>query len=131
MSQGTNIFQQSIYEEKKMSKKYHLRERAFLNIKTDMRAYIIAIVEDTRHIHTCCRDHRYSGEIVVKMSDCYDDVALDFDLSTKDERENSLFKARKIVDVFTAFRDAIELEAAAMEERESVNLHERAMAAVH
>lgn len=114
-----------------MSKKYHVRERAFLNIRTDMRAYIIAIVEDTQHIHTCCRDHPYHGEITLKMSDCFDDIALDFDLSTKDERENSLFKIRKIVEVMTAFRDAVELEAAAIDAREVVNLHERAKAAVH
>ena len=114
-----------------MSKKYHVRERTFLNVKTDMRAYIIAIVEDTRHIQTCCRDHRYCGELVLKMSDCFDDIALDFDLSTKDERENSLFKIRKLVEVMTAFRDAIELEAESAASRETVNLHERAMAAVH
>ncbi len=114
-----------------MSKKYHVRERTFLNVKTEMRAYIIAIVEDTRHIQTCCRDHRYRGELVLKMSDCFDDIALDFDLSTKDERENSLFKIRKIVEVMTAFRDAVEIEAAVIEERDTVNLHERSMAAVH
>jgi len=114
-----------------MSKKYHVRERTFLNLHADMRAYIIAIVEDTRHIQTCCRDHRYRGEIVLKMSDCFDDIALDFDLSNKEERENSLFKIRKIVEVLTAFRDAIESEAISIENRETVNLHERAMAAVH
>src|SRR5207244_989425 len=114
-----------------MTKKYHVRERTFLNLKPEMRAYVIAIVEDTRHIHTCCRDHQYNGEIVFKMSDCFDDVALDFDLSTKDERENSLFKIRKIVEVFTAFRDALEMEASAAEDRDTINLHERAMAAVH
>ena|ERR1700712_1815779 len=114
-----------------MPKKYHMRERTFLNIHTDMRAYLIAIVEDTRHIQTCCRDHRYSGEIVFKMSDCFDDVALDFDLSTHAERENSLFKIRTIVEVLTGFRDALELEAEAIKDREFVNLHERSMAAVH
>lgn len=114
-----------------MTKRFHVQERAFLNAKTDMRAYIIAIVEDTRHIHTCCRDHPYYGEIVLKLSDCFDDIALDFDLSTKAERENSLFKIRKIAEVITAFRDALEIEAVAAEDRETVNLHERSMAAVH
>ena len=31
-----------------MSKKYHVRERVFLNLKPEMRAYVIAVVEDTR-----------------------------------------------------------------------------------
>lgn len=114
-----------------MSKKYHMREREFLNLHADMRAYIIAMVEDTRNIHPCCREHPYRGEIVLKMADCYDDIAFDFDLSTKIERENSLHKIRKIVEVITAFRDALEIEAAAIEERETINLHSRAMAAVH
>lgn len=114
-----------------MNKKYHVREREFLNIRTDMRAYIIAIVEDTQHIQTCCRDHPYHGEITLRMSDCFDSIELDFDLSSKEERENSLFKIRKIVEVMTAFRDAVELEAAAIEAREVINLHDRAMAAVH
>lgn len=114
-----------------MSKKFHVRERAFLNLDPEMRAYIIAIVEDTRHIHTCCRDHRYRGEIVLKMADCYEDITLDFDLSTKEARENSIFKIRKIVEVLTAFRDALEVEAESVASRETVNLHERAMAAVH
>jgi len=114
-----------------MGNNYHLRERVFLNLKTDMRAYLIAIVEDTRHITTCCREHPYHGEIVLKMSDCFDNIQLEFDLSTRQERENSLYKIRKIVEVLEAFREAVELEAAAAEDRDLVNLHERAKAAVH
>ena len=41
------------FEEKKMSKKYHIRERCFLNKKIDMRAYVMAVVEDTRDIADC------------------------------------------------------------------------------
>lgn len=114
-----------------MSKKFHLRERAFLNIDPEMRAYMIAIVEDTRQIHWCCREHRYHGEVILKLADCYSDITLDFDLSSRDGRENSLFKIRKIVEVLTAFRDALEIEAESVASRETVNLHERAMAAVH
>jgi Xaa-Pro aminopeptidase len=114
-----------------MSKKFHLRERAFLNLDPEMRAYVIAIVEDTRHIQTCCREHRYRGEIVLKMADCYEDISLDFDLSNAEQRENSLFKIRKLVEVMKAFRDALEIEAESVASRETVNLHERAMAAVH
>ncbi len=114
-----------------MSKKYHVRERAFLNLDPEMRAYLIAIVEDTRHINTCCREHPYHGEIVLKMVDCYEDITLDFNLSNAEHRENSLHKIRKIVEVLNAFREALEVEAEAVNSRETVNLHERAMAAVH
>lgn len=114
-----------------MSKKYHVRERTFLNLNPELRAYVIAVVEDTRHIHTCCSEHRYHGEMSLIMSDCYEEITLDFDLSTKKARENSLHKARKLAEVITAFRDALELEAVATEDRETVNLHERKMTAVH
>ncbi len=114
-----------------MSKKFHVRERTFLNLDPELRAYLIAIVEDTGHITTCCREHRYHGEIVLKMADCYEDISLHFDLSTKEQRENSLFKIKKMVEVLTAFRDALAIEAEAAAARDTVNLHERAMAAVH
>ena len=33
-----------------MSKKYRVQERTFLNLKTEMRAYIIGVIEDTREV---------------------------------------------------------------------------------
>jgi hypothetical protein len=70
-----------------MTKKYHVRERAFLNLKTDMRAYVIGVVEDTRDKLACCKEHNSGGEIQLEMADCYDDIALHFEMNTFEERK--------------------------------------------
>lgn len=114
-----------------MSKKYHVQERAFLNLKPEMRAYVIAVVEDTRELHGCCDEHRKGGEIVFEIASCYDEIYLHFDMSTEVERQNSLHKATKLAEIANAFRQAIETEVAAIEERNSIQQHTRAAAAVH
>jgi hypothetical protein len=114
-----------------MSKKYHVRERAFLNLKTEMRAYIFGLVEDTREIADCFEDGWRWGEIELKLADCFDEVSFEFNLSTKEERENSLYKIRKIAEVVNAVRDAIEIEAGDIDAREAVKPLLRAMTAVH
>ena len=114
-----------------MSKKYHVRERAFLNLKTDMRAYVIGVVENTRDKLACCKEHNNGGEIQLEIADCYDDIALHFDMKTKEERENSLYKIRKLAEVIEAVRQAIEIEVESINERETTAQHTRASAAVH
>ncbi len=114
-----------------MSKKYHIRDRSFLNKNPEMRAYIMALVEDTRDIAQCFEDEWRWGEIELKLGDCFDEVSFEFDLSTPVDRENSLYKARKIAEFVNAFVAAIELEAADIEAREAVKPLYKALAAVH
>ena len=114
-----------------MSRKFHLNERSFLNLPTNLRAYIIAYVEDTDPYPACCDEYREGGEISLRIADCYNEIDLYFDLSTTRERENSLHKARTLAEVLTRFRDAIETEAKAIEERTAVKPHARAASAVH
>jgi len=114
-----------------MSKKYHVQRREFLNLHTSMRAYVIAVVEDTRDQHICCDSQVERSEIVLKISDCSEEIDLWFDLTSATERENSLNKIRKLAEVITEVRNAIEIEAAAYDERQSLERHTRAAAAVH
>jgi hypothetical protein len=114
-----------------MSKKYHIRERAFLNKKTDMRAYIIGIVEDTRDYADVCEDGWRWGSIELKLADCYDEVSFEFCMNTREERENSLYKIRKIAEIVNAVRQAIEIEADSIENREAIMPLLKAMTAVH
>lgn len=114
-----------------MSKKYHIRDRSFLNRDPEMRAYIMALVEDTRDIAQCFEDDWRWGEIELKLADCFDEVSFEFDLSTSADRENSLYKARKIAEFVNAFVAALELEAADIEAREAVKPLYKALAAVH
>lgn len=114
-----------------MSKKYHYRERAFLNKDPEMRAYIMALVEDTRDIAQCFEEGWLYGEIELKLADCFDEVSFEFDLSTRDSRENSVYKARKIAEFVNAFVAAIEIEAADIESREAIKPLYKALTAVH
>src|SRR5438034_2640502 len=102
-----------------MSKKYHVQERTFLNLKTELRAYIIGVIEDTREIPNVNEDDWKWGQIELKLADCNREVSFDFDLSTKGDRENSLFKIRKIAEVINAFHRAIEIEAESLDARQS------------
>jgi len=114
-----------------MSKKYHVQRREFLNTFTNWRAYVIAMVEDTSDAPMCCDEHREAGLIHFEIASCHDEIELHFSLATAADRENSLHKARTLADVVTAFRDAIEKEVAIINERESIQQHTRAAAAVH
>src|SRR5689334_21033771 len=114
-----------------MSKQFRMNERAFLNLPTNLRAYIIAFVEDTSPYPACCEEYREGGQISLRIADCFKEIDLYFDLSTARERKNSLYKAGKLAEILTKFRDAIEAEAKAIEEREALQQHARAAVAVH
>jgi len=111
-----------------MSKKYHVRERSFLNLKTDMRAYIIGVVEDTRDIPNLDEKEWKWGEIQLELADCHEDVSYQFDLSTPEERENSLYKISKMAEVINAVKNAIEAEAASIESRQTFKPAEQSKA---
>src|SRR5215203_2000672 len=114
-----------------MTRKFHVNERAFLNLPSNLRAYIIAYVEDTSPYPACCDEYREGGDMSLRIADCYNEIDLYFDLSTARERENSLHKARTLADVLSRFRDAIEAEAKAIEDRAIMTQNKRAMGAVH
>ena len=114
-----------------MSKKYHVQKREFLNQKPDMRAYVMAVVEDTRDIRQECEDEWKWGEITLKLADCVAEISYEFDLSDPFERDNSLYKIRKLAEVINAVRDALEIEAKDIESREAVLPLLKAMTAVH
>ena len=114
-----------------MSKKYHVQEREFLNKTPGMRAYVIGVVEDTRDIPDCYEDGWKWGQIELKISDCFEEISLEFNLSTKEDRENSLYKIKKLAEVINSFRDAIEIESDSSEAREAIKPLLRALTAVH
>jgi hypothetical protein len=114
-----------------MSRKFHVNERAFLNLPSNLRAYIIAYVEDTSPYPASCDEYREGGDISLRIADCFNEIDLYFDLSTARERENSLHKAKTLAEILTRFRDAIEIEVKAIEDRATVRQHARAAIAVH
>ena len=104
---------------KKRSTKYHVRKRIFLNRDLDMRAFAIAIVEDTRTIPNEQDNEWKWGEIQLNLGDCYRHVSFDFNMDTKQNRADSLYKIRKIAEIVNAVRDAIELEAESINQRQT------------
>ena len=114
-----------------MSRKYHMNERKFLNLHSNLRAYIIAFVEDSATYPASCEEYRNGGWIALRIADCHDEIDLYFDLSTPRERENAVHKAKTLAEVLTQFKDAIEIEVKAIEDREALKQHARAAIAVH
>jgi hypothetical protein len=114
-----------------MNKKYHVQKREFLNIFTSWRAYVIASVEDSSDLGACCDEHRNESDVHFEIASCHDEIELHFSLATPEDRENSLYKANKLAEVVTAFRDAIEKEVGIINERHAIQQHARAAAAVH
>jgi len=114
-----------------MSTKFHVNERAFLNLQSNLRASIIAYVEDTDQYPACCDEYREGGQISLRIADCYNEIDLYFDLSSERERENSLHKIKTLAETLSKFREAIETEIKAIEERTTAQPHLRAAAAVH
>ena len=114
-----------------MNKDFHINERAFLNLQSNLRAYIIAYVEDTNAYPKCCDEHNEGGQISLRIADCHAEIELEFDLSSARHRENSLHKANKLADILTRFREAIAVEVKSIEERTTIEQHDRAAAAVH
>ena len=114
-----------------MSKKYHVQRREFLNIFTRWRAYVIATVEDSSDSTSCCEEHREGSEVFFEIASCHDEIELHFSLATAKDRENSMYKANKLAEVVNAFRDAIEKEVGIINDRQSIQQHARAAAAVH
>lgn len=114
-----------------MSKKYHIQKREFLNQFPTWRAYIIASVQDTSDMHSCCDEHSSESKVFFEMASCSEQIELHFSLATPLDRENSLYKANKLAEVISAFRDAIEAEIGVINERCSTQQHARAANSIH
>ena len=94
--------------------KYHVRRRMFLNRDPELPAFVIGVVEDTRDIPDDDPEQSWKWPTIdFTLADCHRRVSLSFDLETPEDREDSLYKIRRLAEVVNAVRDAIEREAAA------------------
>src|SRR5215470_9470735 len=95
---------------RKRSSLFTFRKRFFLNpISTSHTSYIYVEAESSR-------DGEYSyGNYLLTLADCRRIVRLEFLLSTKQYRRMSLKKLDLLINVLTAFRDAIQKEIALIE----------------
>ena len=94
-----------------ISERYYVRRREFLNEDLDLPAFIIGIVEDTRHIRDDDPNQRWNeGTISLDLADCSRRVSFYFNMYDAAERANSLRKISIIAEVVNAVREAIALE---------------------
>ena len=91
--------------------KYYIRRREFLNLDPELPAFIIAVVEDTRHIPDDDPNQSWEhGEIVLVLADCYRRISFDFNMYTERERANSLRKITLLAEVVNAVQRGMALE---------------------
>lgn len=107
---------------------YHVRKRIFLNRDLEMRAFAIGIVEDTREIPDENENGWKWGKIELSLGDCYRCVSFEFNMSTKAERADSLYKIRRIAAIVNAVRDALEIEAESIDQRKAPKQQPKAKA---
>ncbi|MFN2525530.1 MAG: hypothetical protein ABR505_04610 [Actinomycetota bacterium] len=98
---------------------YRLRVRRFLNVLGyNAGAYILATVEDSSRYREGKHGWPYV-DIDLTLGDCGRVVSFDFDLSARGSRRNSLRKIEIMIEVLSAFRDALHEEARLAEERDA------------
>ena len=90
--------------------RYHVRRREFLNEDPELPAFIIAVVEDTRHLPDDPEDHWKWGTVILELADCSRRVSFDFDLNNDTSRANSLRKINLLAEVVNEVCDAIAVE---------------------
>ena len=104
---------------KKQRTKYHVRKRVFLNRDLEMCAFAVGIVEDTREIPNENEDDWKWGKIELMLGDCSRRVSYSFNMDTKAERADSLYKIRRIAEIVNAVREALEIEAESIDKRKA------------
>jgi hypothetical protein len=114
-----------------MSKKYHIKRREFLSRSAESFASIIAVAEDSRDEHV--KDPECDGyhELNLQISDGRDSIWLGFDVSSLEEREDSLHKLKVLTDVISEFKRAVECEIEVLNAKQFVPQHARISNAIH
>ena len=92
-------------------------ERITLNLLAfDGGAHVRTYVEDTteRKIRGCPPE----PHLKLRITDCNNEIELEFEVASAAERENSLYKINTLIAALHRFRDALAAEAELYEQRE-------------
>lgn len=105
-----------------MEKKYRMRERSFVDEDAWMSEHLIAIVEDSSA--TPIEDLRNGNNVMVVLTlgDCRNTVDFYFNLGSPELRQEAIAKARMFAETLTEFREALEAEVSALEDRLSSDI---------
>jgi hypothetical protein len=93
-------------------------ERTVLNRPAfDGGAHVRAFVEDTS-THRIRRRRLPSPRLKLRITDCVNEINLEFSLDTAEVRENSLYKIATLIAALERFRDGLGVEAELRAQRE-------------
>jgi hypothetical protein len=84
-------------------------------------AHVFVFVEDTSARDVKRRLRRRAlptPKLVLQISDCMNEINLEFDVSSADYRDNSLYKIDTLLGALQRFRDGLAAEAELHEQRE-------------
>jgi hypothetical protein len=84
-------------------------------------AHVFVFVEDTsgrRSKRWLRRAEPPSPRLMLQVSDCMNEINLEFDVSSADYRDNSLYKIDTLLTALERFRDGLAVEAELYEQRE-------------
>jgi len=81
-------------------------------------AFVRVFVEDTSGRRMTLRRTAPSPRLRLRIADCVNEIRLEFDVDSKEYRENSLFKIDTLLGALHRFRDALAAEAELAAQRE-------------
>lgn len=98
-------------------KKYRYKKRIFLNDDFESFAYVIAVVENSKHRNTSAKCEESEGSARLIFESPYDKVSVSFELDLPDQFKESLTRIRALEALLKQFRKAVEKEAEALKQR--------------
>jgi hypothetical protein len=98
-------------------KKYRYKKRIFLNDDFESFAYVIAIVENSKHRNSSAKCEESEGGAKLIVESPYDKVSMNFELDLPDQVKESLTRIRALEALLKRFRKAFEKEAEARKRR--------------
>ena len=100
-------------------------EKVLLNLpKFDGGAHVRVLVEDTS-AHRVRRRGLPSPRLKLRITDCTNEIHLEFSVDSRDARENSLHKIDTLIASLERFRSGLKAEAALRVERERRPRHRK------
>ncbi len=102
---------------KEKDKKYRYKKRLFLNDEFESFAYVIAVVENSKHggASAKCEESEGGAQLIVESP--YDKVLVNFKLGFPNQVKESITKIKALEAVLKRFRKAVEKEAEARKRR--------------
>lgn len=98
-------------------KKYRYKKRIFLNDDFESFAYVIAVVENSKHGSDSAKCDESEGGAKLIVESPYDKVSVNFKLDFPAQVKDSITRIKALEAILKRFRKAVEKEAEARRQR--------------